>query len=255
MTGSPERRHPVDERLDDATPARILARTLVERSDPNQEALLVNGHLDLELAPGRGRTERGGGEGQFVDSIDRKVEARAEAAQNERCNTCPARAGGDGQDDRIRHKTVTERRARGRQPTSRTTSGLRPTTLPTMPERDLTLTTDTAEGASIIHVVGELDLSTTAVFEAQLEQSLPSGRVVVVLAECTFVDSSALRSLVRAERAAREGGGGLAIVAPSQPARRVLEVSALDRVMPVFETVAEAVASPTWGLTAVERER
>lgn len=112
-----------------------------------------------------------------------------------------------------------------------------------MPERDLTLTTDTDGGASIIHVVGELDLSTVAALDAELEQSLPAGRVVVVLSECTFIDSSALRSLVRAQRSAREGGGGLALVAPTQPARRVLEVAALDRFMPVFETVTEAVTS------------
>jgi anti-sigma B factor antagonist len=112
-----------------------------------------------------------------------------------------------------------------------------------MPAGDLTLTTDRVDDASIIQVVGELDLSTVAAFDAELEQSLPTGRVIVVLSECTFIDSSALRSLVRAQRTAREGGGGLALVAPSQPARRVIEVAALDRFMPVFETVTEAVTS------------
>ena len=122
-------------------------------------------------------------------------------------------------------------------------STLHPSTLRAMPAGDLTLTTDTEDGTSIIHVVGELDLSSVAAFDAELEGSLPAGRVVVVLSECTFIDSSALRSLVRAQHAVRERGGELALVAPSQPARRVLEVSALDRVMPVFETVADAVAS------------
>ena len=114
-----------------------------------------------------------------------------------------------------------------------------------MPEPDLVLTTDSDGTASIIHVVGELDLSTVGAFDAELEQSLSAKRVVVVLSECTFIDSSALRALVRAQRAVSEGGGGMSLVAPSQPARRVLEVAALDRFLPVFDTVADAVTSTT----------
>jgi anti-anti-sigma factor len=113
-----------------------------------------------------------------------------------------------------------------------------------MPASDLTLTTETAEGASIIRVVGELDLSTVAALDAELERFLSADRVVVVLSECTFIDSSALRSLVRAQHAIREEGGRLVLVAPSQPARRVLEVAALDRFLPVFETLAEAATLP-----------
>lgn len=106
-----------------------------------------------------------------------------------------------------------------------------------MPAPDLILTTDTRDDAAVIHVVGELDLSTVDAFDAELERSFAAGRVVVVLSECTFIDSSALQSLVRALRAVRDKGGEIALVAPSQPARRVLEVAGLDRLMPVFETL------------------
>ena len=93
-------------------------------------------------------------------------------------------------------------------------------------------------------MVGELDLSTVAVFDAELERSLGDD-LVIVLTECTFIDSSALRSLVQAQRAAQDGGNDLALVAPSQPARRVLEVAALDRLMRVYETLDDAVVSLT----------
>ena len=96
---------------------------------------------------------------------------------------------------------------------------------------------------AVIHVVGELDLSTVAAFDAELERSFTARRVVVVLSDCTFIDSSALQSLVRAQRAVREAGGELSVVAPSQPARRVLEVAALDRLIPVYETLAEVLTS------------
>jgi len=112
-----------------------------------------------------------------------------------------------------------------------------------MPDQDLILTTEVGDDANVIHVVGELDLSTVEALDAALEQEVATRRIVVVLSECTFIDSSALRSLVRAQHAARESGGMLVLVAPSQPARRVLEVASLDRFMPVFDTVAEAVGS------------
>jgi len=115
--------------------------------------------------------------------------------------------------------------------------------LQAMPAQDLTLTTDAGDDAAVIHVVGELDLSTVAAFDAELERSLTARRVVVILSDCTFIDSSALQSLVRAQRAVREAGGELSVVAPSQPARRVLEVAAFDRLIPVYETLAEVLTS------------
>jgi anti-sigma B factor antagonist len=112
-----------------------------------------------------------------------------------------------------------------------------------MPESPLMLSTEQAQGVSVIHVAGDLDLSTIDVFDAELELSLESQRLVIELADCTFIDSSALRALVRAQKLVTRAGGELALVAPSQPARRVLEIATLDRFVPVFGTVGEAVTS------------
>ena len=112
-----------------------------------------------------------------------------------------------------------------------------------MPTQDLTLTTEMRADSTVIHVVGELDLSTVARFDSELEQALTTSRVVVVLSECTFIDSSALQSLVRAQRVIRDAGGVISLVAPSQPARRVLEVSTLDRILSVFDTLDDALIS------------
>ena len=118
------------------------------------------------------------------------------------------------------------------------------TTLSRMTTQDLTLTTETRAGSTVLHVAGELDLSTVATFDAELARALSLGGVVVVLSECTFIDSSALQSLVRAYRALpRAEGASLALVAPSQPARRVLEIAALDRLVPIFDTLDDALPS------------
>ena len=246
MTGFADRGDPIDEGLEHTAPRDIRRRTVLERPDAEQNAVVEHMQLELQLVTDRGCAYEGGRQGQLVDAIDRKIEPGAEASEDERHDARAARPRGNGEKDPVRHETL--RRSPRMRPKSGPTavlhlSTLHLSTLRAMPAGDLTLTTGTDGGASIIHVVGELDLSTIAALDAELELSLPAGRVVVNLSECTFIDSSALRSLVRAQRAVSEGGGSLALVAPSQPARRVLEVAALDRFVPVFETVAEAVSS------------
>jgi anti-sigma B factor antagonist len=112
-----------------------------------------------------------------------------------------------------------------------------------MPESPLMLSTEMAEGVSVIRVTGDLDLSTVGAFDEELEHALDAGHLVIELGECTFIDSSALRALVRAQKRVTRAGGELALVAPSQPARRVLEIATLDRFVPVFGTLGEAVTS------------
>ena len=267
MTGFADRGDPIDEGLEHTAPRDIRRRTVLERPDAEQNAVVEHMQLELQLVTDRGCAYEGGRQGQLVDAIDRKIEPGAEASEDERHDARAARPRGNGEKDPVRHETLARifhlaralhlrtegapdersglapRRSPRMRPKSGPTAVLHLSTLRAMPAGDLTLTTGTDGGASIIHVVGELDLSTIAALDAELELSLPAGRVVVNLSECTFIDSSALRSLVRAQRAVSEGGGSLALVAPSQPARRVLEVAALDHFIPVFETVAEAVSS------------
>ena len=243
MTGFADRGDPIDERLEHTAPRGIRRRTVLERPDAEQNAVVEHMQLELQLVTDSGGAYEGGRQRQLVDAIDRKIEPRAEASEDERHDARAARPRGNGEKDPVRHETLATRRSPRMRPKSGPTAVLHPTTLRAMPAGDLTLTIGTDGGASIIHVIGELDLSTIAALDAELELSLPAGRVVVILSECTFIDSSALRSLVRSQRAVSEGGGSLALVAPSQAARRVLEVTALDRFIPVFETVAEAVSS------------
>lgn len=108
-------------------------------------------------------------------------------------------------------------------------------------KQNLVLTTESHGDATIVTVAGELDISTVALLDAELGTT--PARTVIVLTECTFIDSSALRSLVRAERAARESGESLSLASPSQAVRRVLEIAALERVLPVFATVDDALTS------------
>ena len=110
-------------------------------------------------------------------------------------------------------------------------------------DAELSLSTEISEGLAVVHVTGDFDLSNVEIFEAELQPLLSADLVVIELAACTFLDSSALQTLVRAQRRVAEAGGRLVLVAPSQPAKRVLDIATLDRVIPVAATLADAVTS------------
>ena len=235
----------VDERLEHAAACLLPRGTALERPDPDKKAIVLDRHRELETLVKGCLAEDVGRQRELVDTIDRKVEARPEAAEDERDDARAAMAGRDCEDDGLGHVREVARRITVDDGTSGMPRRVPPSTLSTMTPEDLTLTTEVRADSTVLHVAGELDLSTVAVFDAELERALALGPVVVVLSECTFIDSSALQSLVRAHRGApeHEQHGALALVAPSQPARRVLEIAALDRLVPIFDTLDDALAS------------
>jgi anti-anti-sigma factor len=68
---------------------------------------------------------------------------------------------------------------------------------------------------------------------------------------CTYIDSSGIRALLRAHRELLQRNGGsspaLAVVGPTASMRRALELTAIDRVIPIFRTAAEALDALTRG--------
>lgn len=77
----------------------------------------------------------------------------------------------------------------------------------------------------VITARGDLDMATVG----QLAETLDglSGPIVLVLEEVTFVDSSGLRGILNAQRAARSRGDDLILRRPSAPIKRVLEMTDL----------------------------
>jgi anti-sigma B factor antagonist len=96
-------------------------------------------------------------------------------------------------------------------------------------------------GAVVIHVEGELDLATSDTFEDALGASDPGGQTVIDLTECTFIDSSAVRLFVEAARAAQETQGQVSLVTRDPGILRVLEIAAVDTMLPVHDSVEAAI--------------
>jgi anti-anti-sigma factor len=98
-------------------------------------------------------------------------------------------------------------------------------------------------GATLVRVSGELDLATSGELEAVLEGTDPSGRTVIDLSECEFLDSSGLRVLLGGATRSESEGGRVVLVAPDPRIRRVLELTGVESKLSVHETREAALAS------------
>jgi anti-sigma B factor antagonist len=101
-------------------------------------------------------------------------------------------------------------------------------------------------GAAVVSPVGELDAYTAPELREQLhglaeEEGLDP--LVVDLSRVTFLDSTAIGVLVGALRRMRERGGELRLVEPRGTARRIFELTLLDRTFAFYPTLEEALTS------------
>jgi anti-anti-sigma factor len=99
-----------------------------------------------------------------------------------------------------------------------------------------------AGGVVVFQPVGRIDLSTAPAFKARLTAAVDGGRglILVDLSEVSHLDSAGLGALVGALKSARAVGGYVRITQPTDQARRVLEMTALHRVLAPFGSVEEA---------------
>jgi anti-sigma B factor antagonist len=91
------------------------------------------------------------------------------------------------------------------------------------------------------HVVvaeGDLDLGAATLLAAALDEPIERGKthVVIDLTEVRFIDSMAIHVLVGAARELRQRFGRLALVTTDPGVRRLIELTRLDLVAPVFDT-------------------
>lgn len=99
----------------------------------------------------------------------------------------------------------------------------------------------TPAGAAVATVTGELDMATAPGLEQALEPVDAAERLVLDLAGCTFVDSSAIRVLAARAHAADAAGGGVALVVTDPGVRRALEIAAIDTVVDLHDSRAAAL--------------
>jgi anti-sigma B factor antagonist len=106
------------------------------------------------------------------------------------------------------------------------------------------LSTREGDGQVIVALRGVLDVADAASVAVALTAAAARQRDIIIdLAGLEFIDSSGVAALVRGRRQARHAGGELLLAAPQQQVLRVLTLTRLIDVFPVYASVAEAVSS------------
>ncbi|WP_017603975.1 STAS domain-containing protein [Nocardiopsis alkaliphila] len=112
---------------------------------------------------------------------------------------------------------------------------------------DLTISSTLHESGRVLTLDGEIDMATEARFQEAVTEALttqPHGRVVLDCTDLRFIDSSGLRVLIRAHKAAKEQQALLVIAAASPRVLQTLRITSLDTRIPVFDSVSQALAAP-----------
>jgi anti-sigma B factor antagonist len=104
---------------------------------------------------------------------------------------------------------------------------------------------DPIAGGHLVIASGELDISATPRLSTVLAMTsaTPGERVVLDLSEVSFVDSTALGTILKAAAQLDESGTNLAVVVPEGPVRRLLEMTNLTQRFRLFATRPEALSA------------
>jgi anti-sigma B factor antagonist len=102
--------------------------------------------------------------------------------------------------------------------------------------------TVTSGAVAVIRPEGRRTATTVPQLRKAVDDLVAAGnvRIVVDLGATEFVDSSGLGALIGGLKAARLAGGDLRIAAMTEPVRRVLKLTNLDRVLRDHPTVESA---------------
>ncbi|TCJ00543.1 STAS domain-containing protein [Aeromicrobium sp. IC_218] len=103
---------------------------------------------------------------------------------------------------------------------------------------DFDVRTD-ARGIGIVTPKGRLNMVSAKQLRTAVAELVDAGttKVVVDLAETTFLDSSGLGALVAGLKSARQAGGDLRIARPTQQVVTVLGLTNMDKVLRPRESV------------------
>lgn len=105
----------------------------------------------------------------------------------------------------------------------------------------LLLETREAGEWTVVDVRGEVDLYTAPRLKTLLTDVIADGRsnIAVDFAGVEFMDSTGLGVLISGLKRCREAGGSLALVAPTEPVRKILTITGLDKVFDIGDSVDE----------------
>ncbi|MGH3186515.1 MAG: STAS domain-containing protein [Streptosporangiaceae bacterium] len=99
---------------------------------------------------------------------------------------------------------------------------------------------------AVVTLPAEIDVTNADEVRESLLGVVNQGAVSLVadLSKTTFCDSTGVSALVRTFKRATASGGGMRLVVDSPAVQRVLGITGVDRLMPIFPSVAASLATP-----------
>jgi anti-anti-sigma factor len=95
----------------------------------------------------------------------------------------------------------------------------------------------------VVELSGEADLNDSGALRDLIatESGDLAGTLVLDVSGLSFMDSSVLHVILVAARSMASQGGTLALAAPAEAVRRILELTGADQLLPVYDSLAEAL--------------
>ena len=99
------------------------------------------------------------------------------------------------------------------------------------------------DGVRVFELWGNHTVYNARVLKTNVEKALKEGmsRIVVDLKNCAYVDSAGLGTFVSCRFHVTKSGGSLVICNASKSLLRVLKLSKVDKVLPVFDSLDDAM--------------
>ena len=94
---------------------------------------------------------------------------------------------------------------------------------------------DTLDRCVVVRVEGDLDMASATSFDENVRSTASGSHLAIDLSACTFLDSSGMRAIA----AAAERHPRVSIVATDPGILRILEITALDTMLPVHASLDE----------------
>jgi anti-anti-sigma factor len=95
----------------------------------------------------------------------------------------------------------------------------------------------------LVALAGEADTNTREQLrQVLLSQANEGKRLVIDVSQVSFMDSSCTQVLLGASQLLDRQGVGLGLVAPQRVVARMLHLAGVDQMIPVYGSVAEALA-------------
>ena len=111
-------------------------------------------------------------------------------------------------------------------------------------------------GVPVVAAPEEIDITNAEALRAALLTAADGhGTLVVDMTRTQFCDSSGLRTLIAAHKRAGAEGREVLLVIPSTAVLRVFALTAMDRVIPNFTSLAEALAQAPAAANGHGRQR